>query len=150
MKQGYKISRLSLIVGATFLASSLNASANEVSSMVIKNQTENGIPSFVVGNLGSMTQNTAGQALKNIITSQNEFAAKGNEDFQVRRQWVDELGKSHTHFDQTINGIKVYGTSMIMHTNSSMGVLNNGNASGSIYGLTGRLAHNAAPTMASF
>jgi vibriolysin len=149
MKQGFNLSKLPLIIGATLLASSINTSANEVSSMVIKNQTDNGAPSFVIGELGSVTPKTSSQALKNIINSQSEFGAQGNEDFQIRRQWVDDLGKSHTHFDQTINGIKVYGTSMIMHANTSVGVLSVGNEQSSIYGVTGRLAHNQTPVMAS-
>lgn len=147
MKEGFTISRLPLIVAATLLIPSINTSANEVSSMVIKNQTENGTPTFVVGNLGSMTQNSASQALKGIISSQNEFGAKGNEDFTIRRQWVDELGKSHTHFDQTIDGIKVYGTSMIMHANPTVDVLNNSNTQRNIYSVTGRLAHHGTTIM---
>lgn len=149
MKEGFTISRLSLIVATTLLTSSINTSASEVSSMVIKNQTESGTPTFVVGDLGSATQNSASQALKSIISSQNEFGAKGNEDFTIRRQWVDELGKSHTHFDQTIDGIKVYGTSMIMHTNPTVGVLNNSNTQGNIYSVTGRLAHHETTIMPS-
>ena len=140
MRKYNKITKLSLMVGASLASSAFNTNATEVTSMSVQSQTANGVPSFVVGELGSMTQNTAAQALKNIIASQNEYAATGNENFKVRRQWTDELGKTHTHFDQTINGIKVYGTSMIMHANSSVGVLSTGNSQADIYGITGNLA----------
>ena len=142
-----KVTKLAIVIGATIAAASMNVSATTVTSMNIKNQTANGVPSFVTGDLGNMTAKSAVQSLKDIITSQNEFGAQGNESFTIHRQWVDELGKSHTHFDQTINGLKVYGTSMIIHANPNLSVLNNGNATSSIYGLTGRLAHhnNSAP-----
>lgn len=149
MYKNYKVTKLSLMVVATLAASSINALATEVTSMNIKTQTANGSPSFVTGNLGSMTNKSAIQALKSIISSQTEFGANGNESFKVRRQWTDELGKSHTHFDQTINGLKVYGTSMIIHANSSAGVLNDGDEISNIYGVTGRLAHNEQANIAS-
>ena len=137
------------MVGATLAASSFNTLATDVTSMNIQTQTANGNPTFVTGELGSMSNKSATQALKSIIASQPEFGANGNENFKVRRQWVDELGKSHTHFDQTINGLKVYGTSMIIHADSNAGILSNGNASGNVYSVTGRLAHQAQASMAS-
>ncbi|KGJ93785.1 M4 family metallopeptidase [Colwellia psychrerythraea] len=140
--KNHKATKLSIVLAATLAASAMNVSATTVTSMNIKNQTANGIPSFVTGDLGDMTDKSAVQSLKDIITSQNEFGAQGNESFTINRQWVDQLGKSHTHFDQTINGLKVYGTSMIIHANPSVGILNNSNTTSSIYGLTGRLAHN--------
>ena len=142
MYKNNKVTKLSIVIGATIAAASMNVSATTVTSMNIKNQTANGLPSFVTGDLGTMTNKSAVQSLKDIITSQNEFSAQGNENFTIYRQWVDELGKSHTHFDQTINGLKVYGTSMIIHATPSLGVVNSGNATSTIYGLTGRLAHN--------
>ncbi|MCJ8319844.1 MAG: M4 family metallopeptidase [Colwellia sp.] len=149
MYKNYKVTKLSLMVGATFIATSVSAVATEVTSMNIKTKTANGAPTFVTGNLGSMTANSAAQALKDIINSQVEFEAKGNENFTVSRQWVDELGKNHTHLRQTINGLKVYGTSMIIHANASIGLLNNGNASSQVYGISGRLAHNDYAAMNS-
>ena len=142
MYKNNKVTKLSIVIGATIAAASMNVSATTVSSMTIKNQTANGVPSFVTGDLGNMTDKSAVQSLKDIITSQNEFGAQGNESFTIHRQWIDELGKKHTHLDQTINGLKVYGTSMIIHANPNLGALNNGNATSTIYGLTGRLAHN--------
>ncbi|PKG84209.1 hypothetical protein CXF85_08885 [Colwellia sp. 75C3] len=150
MRKYNKITKLSLIVGASLAASAFNTNATEVTSMTVQSQTANGVPSFVVGELGNMTQNTAAQALKDIIASQNEYAATGNENFNVRRQWTDELGKTHTHFNQTINGIKVYGTSMIMHANSSIGVLSTANSQANIYGITGSLAKSPIATLSTF
>ena len=147
MQKNNKITKLSLIVAASLAASTFSSYATEVTSMTVQNQTANGVPSFVVGELGSMTQGTAVQALTDIISSQSEFAVVGNESFNVRRQWTDELGKTHTHFDQTINGIKVYGTSIIMHANTSVGVLSTANSQANIYGITGNLATNSTPAI---
>ena len=144
MYKNNKVTKLSIVVGATIAAATMNVSATTVTSMNIKNQTANGVPTFVTGDLGNMTDKSAVQSLKDIITSQNEFGAQGNESFTIHRQWIDELGKKHTHLDQTINGLKVFGTSMIIHANPNLGALNNGNATSTIYGLTGRLAHNNA------
>jgi len=141
--KNHKATKLSIVIGAALTAATMSASATTVTSMDIKNQTANGVPSFVTGDLGNMTADSAVQSLKDIITSQNEFGAQGNENFTIQRQWVDELGKSHTHFDQTINGLKVYGTSMIIHANQALSTFNNGNAPSNIYGLTGRLAQSA-------
>ncbi|WP_057831404.1 M4 family metallopeptidase [Colwellia sp. TT2012] len=143
MYKNNKVTKLSIMVGAALIASTMNVSATTVTSMNIKNQTANGVPSFVTGDLGNMTASSAVQALKDIITSQSVFGAQGNENFKIHRQWIDELGTSHTHFDQTINGLKVYGTSMIIHATPNVSAFSNGNASSTIYGLTGRLAHNS-------
>jgi len=141
--KNHNATKLSIVVAASLTAATMNVSATTVTSMNIKNQTANGVPSFVTGDLGNMTAKSAVQSLKDIITSQNEFGAQGNENFTINRQWVDALGKSHTHFDQTINGLKVYGTSMIIHANQGLSTFNNGIAPSNIYGLTGRLAQSA-------
>ncbi|MFT5758108.1 MAG: Zn-dependent metalloprotease [Alteromonadaceae bacterium] len=141
MYKNYQNVKLSLAIGAALLASSIHVSAIETVNMTIKNKTLKGSPSFVTGNLASMTQQTAVEILKEILASQPEYRSTGDEDFTIKRQWVDELGKTHTHFDQTINGITVYGTSMIMHANPANGVV----ASHDVYGLTGNLAVDSTP-----
>ncbi|WP_444997784.1 M4 family metallopeptidase [Aliikangiella sp. IMCC44359] len=140
-----KIKALSVLVAASLSAMAFSASANDNFSMTIQNQTSNGSPSFVTGNLGSMTQKTAADTLKNILASQSAYNFTGQEDFQVKRQWIDELGKSHTHFSQTINGLKVYGTSMILHANVTSSSLTSASTSGEVYALTGTLAVDSSP-----
>ncbi|NQZ10644.1 MAG: M4 family metallopeptidase [Algicola sp.] len=67
------------------------------------------------GSLGLTTSAGTLGALKNIITTEPAFKATGNEGFSVQRQWTDKLGKRHTHFNQTINGLPVYGAGLIVH-----------------------------------
>ncbi|WP_444997790.1 M4 family metallopeptidase [Aliikangiella sp. IMCC44359] len=140
-----KLKTLSVLIAASLSAMTFSASANDNFSINIENQSANGAPTFATGNLGSMTQKTAANALKNILASQSAYGFTGQEDFQVKRQWIDELGKSHTHFNQTINDLKVYGTSMILHANVTNSSLTSANTSGEVYALTGTLAVDSSP-----
>ncbi len=101
-------------------------------------------PAFLSGDLGVATADNAVSVLKNILSNESAYQANGNEDFAIKRQWTDELGKRHTHVSQTINGLNVYGTSMIIHADvASVGVLANANLNDNIYAVSGSLAVNA-------
>ncbi len=102
-------------------------------------KSDTGRPSFVKGDLGVATPESATKALKNIVANEARFKANGNEDFIVKRQWIDQLGKQHTQMTQTINGLKVYGTDMTVHTDA---VDKFGAKSNKIYAVSGRLAIN--------
>ncbi|WP_053981471.1 M4 family metallopeptidase [Marinagarivorans algicola] len=84
-----------------------------------KQMDDEGQVTFIAGELGSVNTGKTVAAVKKIITNEASYAANGNENFSIKRQWVDELGKQHTHLTQTINGIKVYGTSLIAHANTA-------------------------------
>jgi Zn-dependent metalloprotease len=103
-------------------------------------------PSFVKGNLGLATSANTVAVLKQILAADASYRVNGNEAFTVKEQWTDELGKRHTRVNQTINGLKVYGTSMVVHADVSE---ENANSpmqdAGSIYAISGRAAVNAAP-----
>ncbi|MET1257437.1 hypothetical protein, partial [Aliikangiella maris] len=135
MNRELKLKTLPVIISATLSMMSLSATANESFSIAVQQQTTNGAPTFVTGNLGSMTEKSAAQSLTNILSQHAAFGYTGQEKFSVKRQWVDELGKSHTHFNQTINGLNVYGTSLIMHANLTNSSLTS--TSGQVYALTG-------------
>ncbi|MBA6383511.1 hypothetical protein H4J45_03745 [Colwellia sp. BRX10-6] len=114
MQNNNKISQLSFLIGAALTAATMNATAVEMSASSLQQETNTGTPvmapaspSPVLGNYPLVIKNPAEQAFQNIISNQSSYGSVGNEKFKVRRQWTDELGKSHTHFDQTINGIKV-------------------------------------------
>ncbi len=105
----------------------------------------NSSPSFVKGNLGLATSASTVSTLKQILSAQPEYALNGNEDFTVKQQWTDELGKRHTRLNQTINGLKVYGSSMIVHADlADASTQTNAQTSSqaSIYAVSGRLAVN--------
>jgi Zn-dependent metalloprotease len=153
MKNNNKISQLSFLIGAALTASAMNATAVEMNSSSMLEETNTGTPVIApVTNTGqdlvssiAVTKNPAAQAFKSMITNQSSYGSLGNENFNVRRQWTDELGKTHTHFDQTINGLKVYGTSMIMHANSPISAFSMTNAAASVYNVTGTLATTSSP-----
>lgn len=101
-------------------------------------------PSFIKGQLGLVTPASTISKLKQILAADVSNHLVGNEDFTVKSEWVDALGKRHTRLSQTINGLKVYGTSMVVHADVDV---NNANSplqdSASIYAVSGRLAVNA-------
>jgi vibriolysin len=132
---------LAASVAVLLASSSIGVMANE--AFEVKNATATGTPSFVVGQLGSATANNTIATLKGILASQASFRANGNEDFAVKRQWVDDLGKRHTHLSQTINGLKVYGTSMIVHADvlsNDANSLVNTSGEANVYAVSGTLA----------
>ena len=106
----------------------------------IKNKTETGRPAFVKGDLGQAASGDHIAALKITLKNQASYRANGNEDFKIIREWTDKLGKSHTHVNQTINGLNVYGSSMIIHTNASVGVNLTDEKMSDIYAVSGKLA----------
>ncbi len=141
MINNIKLKTASLVVGASLTAASMGVSAKTTfDDLTVANKTKAGTPSFVSGKLGQVTNKTASETLKSILKAESSYGFTGKEDFQVRRQWVDSLGKMHTHFDQTINGIKVYGSSMIVHANVTQSSLKSGESVGEVYAVTGALA----------
>ncbi|MEW4368182.1 hypothetical protein, partial [Aliikangiella maris] len=146
MIKTFKIKTLTAVVGASLAAMSLGVSASE--QITVQKFANSGVVNYVAGNLGTTTQKNAVDSLKNILASQDAYHVSGSEDFTVRRQWIDELGKAHTHFTQTINGLTVYGTSMILHADVTENSLTS--TSGQVYALTGSLAvdNNAATNQA--
>jgi len=138
-------------LGLCMAIASTASLANVSGSMSIKNTTGNGSPSFVTGNLGPVAKNGKIKALKNLLLSQPSFGLTGNEGFKVKRKWVDKLGKSHAHFSQTINGLPVYGTSLIMHAdeNPVNSFMYNATPTDTVYAITGSLAVDAAPSISS-
>jgi len=147
-----KVSQLAMLIGAALAVSAMNATAIDIDLMSAQVETNPGTSIFTpvnqtnqpLLNPTTVTKNPAERAFKSIITNQSTYGSLGNENFKVRRQWTDELGKTHTHFDQTINGIKVYGTSMIMHANSTTSAFSLNNAAASVYSVTGTLAINSS------
>ena len=98
-----------------------------------------GSPSFVKGELGLATSASTISTLKRVLASQPEYALNGNEGFSVQQQWTDNLGKRHTRLNQSINGLNVYGTSMVVHADLADEKAPD-SALASIYAVSGRLA----------
>jgi len=94
-----------------------------------------------------MQNASAVQSLRSTLSAQTAYGLTGNEDFSVKRQWVDSVGKFHTHFEQSINGIKIYVTCMIMHSNVTHSSLSANATQGNIYAVSGALTIDSTPTM---
>lgn len=168
MKHQYKIKTLSLLLGASFSVVTLEAAAQnnaftpeefEVNNAVLQNQVNAETQPAaaqapitltpVVGEPITLDKDPRVKALKNALTAQSSVGLTGNENFSVRRHWVDELGKTHTHFDQTINGLKVYGTSLIMHKGAENTGLANTTAQAEVYAISGNLAIDSHPSQST-
>ncbi len=108
------------------------------------NALNNVSPSFVKGNLGLATPESTVAKLQQILSADASYQSNGNESFVVKNEWTDTLGKRHTRMTQTINGLKVYGTSMVVHadvaTDNAISPLMD---AASIYAVSGKLAVNA-------
>ncbi len=128
-----------LLVGATLFGSTLFAVEGDSAFNVLA-KNSNGQPTFVSGNLASTTDGDVVNALKGFMAKQSDFGLVGNEGFKITREWTDELGKTHTHLEQTINGLKVYGAAMIVHTEAN--AAKNGQT---IYAISGKLATDNDP-----
>ena len=100
------------------------------------NKSGAGIPTFIAGeNLGYIqpahgldTKNAGdreliGTSARNLL---RDFAVKelrgaGDEDFTIKNIWTDELGKAHVRLYQTINGLRVVGAQMLVHSDAASG-----------------------------
>lgn len=131
-----------IAIAITLALSSTTVTAMD-DDMKIKNKTHKGNPSFVTGKLGHAAPGQKISALKKILKEQAGYKSNGNEDFKIKREWTDKLGKSHSAVSQTINGLNVYGTSMIVHTDKVTGQNAVGEDLADIYALSGALATNA-------
>ncbi|MCJ8274988.1 MAG: M4 family metallopeptidase [Psychrosphaera sp.] len=80
------------------------------------------------------------QALKQTLVNKGLTPLNEQAGFTIKRRWTDELGKTHTHFSQTINGIPVYGTDVITHANAPENGVLRFNAAANIYGVSGQPA----------
>ncbi|NQZ10545.1 MAG: M4 family metallopeptidase, partial [Algicola sp.] len=128
--------------------SSLSVMASNAS--VVQNQSAIEAPALVAGQFGSATAQTTVSALKAIVTNHVLYQANGNEDFTISKQWTDQLGMRHTRVNQLINGLKVYGSAMIVHNEAVTGINNglvNAQAQSKIVSVSGVLAVNNESVM---
>jgi Zn-dependent metalloprotease len=107
------------------------------------NNIDTGRPDFVKGQLGDLAPGQQVSALKKLLNDHADYRANGNEGFKIQREWTDNLGKSHTRVTQTINGLNVYGTNMIIHSDKVVGMNAIGEDITNIYAVSGKLAINA-------
>jgi hypothetical protein len=90
--------------------------------------------------LKAQTLTEATQALKQTLVSKGLTHLNEQAGFTINGCWTDELGKTHTHFNQTINGIPVYGTDVITHADAPVNGVLRFNAAANIYAVSGQPA----------
>jgi bacillolysin len=95
---------------------------------------EKGIPTFVTGDLSEQPVNNEADAVNFLNDSKDLFNLE-NGNFKIERVHADELGTKHYRGKLFVDGIPVYGTDLIVHTD------NNGN----VYSVNGQ-ADDTIPT----
>lgn len=139
------IKPLSFAVAA--LLTSVTTQALAANDFTVNNLTNAGTPSYVTGDLGKTNAKETVSTLKQILSQQAAYQYNGNEDFTITDQWIDKLGTRHTRVNQTINGLNVYGTSMVVHAKVDESIkgkqLLGAHTPAEIYAISGNLATSA-------
>lgn len=105
------------LVAAIGASLALTVSAGAVSEeFAFKSFSNSGVPSFVRGDLGAFSKADSVKSLIDFISAQEEFDYSSNDTFIVSSQHTDSLGYTHTTYSQKINGLKVFGTSLVAHS----------------------------------
>src|SRR5690349_15383643 len=97
----------------------------------IKDQDQNGVPTFVAGEIGTLGAGTPDKAAKDFLKAQKHLLHQtGNEDFNATQVTKDALGQTHVKFAQTIKGLPVFGAEYVVHSD----------ANGKVIAMNGRFA----------
>jgi len=97
----------------------------------IKDQDQNGVPTFVSGDIGTLGAGTPDKAAKDFLKAQKHLLHQtGNEDFDATQVTKDALGQTHVKFAEKIKGLPVFGAEYIVHSD----------ASGKVIAMNGRFA----------
>jgi vibriolysin len=97
----------------------------------IKDSDDNGVPTFVTGELGKLAAGNSKKAAREFLKAQKDILKlAGTEDFEAVDEITDGLGKKHIKLQQSLNGLKVVGGEYIVHTDGA----------GNVYAMNGRVA----------
>ena len=137
-----------MLVGAVLTATSVTAiAANQEFNYAVQATTSVGAPSYLSGDFGSMTADNAVSTLKNILSAEPSYQASGRESFKVKSQYVDNNGIRTSRLTQTIGGLPVYGTEMVIReklevTSPQLKLGNSftNNVEGKIFSVSGHIA----------
>lgn len=107
------------------------------SNVKINGQDDNGVPTFVTGDLGKVAPGQADKAAKDFLKAQKHLLHMiGTEDFDTKSTTRDALGQTHVKFQETLRGLPVFGAEYVIHSD----------ASGNVTAMNGRfLADNDLP-----
>src|ERR1051325_3707621 len=97
----------------------------------IKDQDQNGVPTFVSGDIGTLGVGTPDKAAKDFLKAQKHLLHQtGNEDFDATQVTKDSLGQTHVKFAEKIKGLPVFGAEYVVHSD----------ANGKVIAMNGRFA----------
>ncbi|ARU60630.1 hypothetical protein CBW65_05680 [Tumebacillus avium] len=109
--------KLTTLVMCSVAASLFAVTVSGASGTQTAVQDEHGNTHTVLGGLGKVAGKTAEeralQALEKVKTTYGFTQAQGS--FKLHSTTPDNLGNTHTKFDQSFHGIPVYGAQMIVH-----------------------------------
>ena len=81
---------------------------------------ENGVPTFVEGELGRLVGRDTGEAARNFLRGQKDvLQGTGTEDFEPVATVSDQFGQTHIRLQQRVNGLPVVGAEYIVHADST-------------------------------
>ena len=111
-----KVRLLAIVLAVLLVPALASAEARTIS------RAANGTPTYVQGDFGSLD---LGKALDNSTAQlilhdalRNHFGAVGNEVMEVIGTHTDKVGGKHIRFQQTYNGLPVFGAQMLMNADS--------------------------------
>jgi Zn-dependent metalloprotease len=105
------------------------AVAQETRGVRARSTDENGVPSFVTGNLGRLQAGNEAASARQVMNSQKHLLqGTAAEDFEPIGTMRDDIGQTHVRLQQRLNGLPVFGAEYIVHAD----------ADGSVYAMNGR------------
>jgi vibriolysin len=105
------------------------AVAQETRGIRARSTDENGVPSFVTGNLGRLQAGNEAASARLVMNNQKAaLQGSGAEDFEAVGTLRDGLGQTHIRLQQRLNGLPVVGAEYIVHAD----------ADGSVFAMNGR------------
>ena len=120
------------LIGAMILMTATVAFAqSDIESKVVRTRhsDENGVPSFITGDLGKLPAGNAATAAKTFIEARKGLLqAVGTERFEALDTFKDDLGQTHVRLQERLNGLPVIGAEYIVHAD----------ADGNVFALNGR------------
>ncbi len=105
-----------------------NNSNNNNKEFKIQWNQEKGVPSFITGELSEKAVNNDSEAIDFLLENKDMFKLNKGE-FQLKKTEKDALGTSHFKVNQLSDGIPVFGSEAIVHTD----------AKGNVYAVNGNI-----------
>jgi vibriolysin len=136
-----------LFIILAFLSTAVFAQKKPLTETIkVHDADQNGMPSFVSGQLGSLGAGARDVASKNFLKAQTSLLRlNGSDDFSLLSSRTDELGQTHVRFQQTFRGLPVMGAEYIVHSDKR----------GAVTAMNGRFAPSdermaAAPAISGY